>query len=154
MVLGQREGEDQNCDGYLTRRFPGRRFRARLDFTSETAFSPARGFAGFASGNLGPVVCSNVVRIRRAFGNDHDRESNFAVALDVVYQRFHTGDDQAAFAGACDLASPAQSIFQVALGTYVDPSLSWHGKTCVPHSYTETAGRSCRKYPKKWKILY
>jgi hypothetical protein len=30
------------------------------------------------------------------------------------------------------LASPAQSVFQVPFGAYIDPSFFWHRKTWVP----------------------
>src|SRR5207253_4361586 len=99
------------------------------------------------------IVWSNVVRIGRAFGNDHERKSNFAVALDVVHQRFHTRDDQAAFARACDLANPAQSIFQVALGSYVDPSLSWHGKTSVSAFLRKPRGEVAGNIPPNRKFF-
>jgi hypothetical protein len=81
------------------------------------------------------------------------------VALDVVHQRFHTGDDQVAFAGASDLASPAQSLFQVALGAHINPSLSWHRKLRSPqqisyaYSFYEipygNGGAKLRDKPKK-----
>ena len=87
-----------------------------------------------------------------AFGNDHDRKSNFAVGLDVVHERFHTGGDQAAFAGACDLTSPAQSVFQVALRAYIDSSLSWHGNLGVEQvSYEYPSGKAERSCGEKQK---
>jgi hypothetical protein len=74
------------------------------------------------------------------------------VGLDVVHERFHTGGDQAAFAGACDLTSPAQSVFQVALRAYIDSSLSWHGNLDVEQvSYEYPSGKTERSFGEKQK---
>ena len=67
------------------------------------------------------------------------------MALDIAHQRFHTGDDQAAFAGACDLASPAQSVFQVTLGAHIDPLLSWHEKNLSTVFLYGNGGRKLRE---------